>query len=221
MTELEQLLQHKFKDQVLLKRALTHSSSASKKQPSYERLEFLGDRVLGIVVADMLFHSFPQDKEGALAKRHSTLVKQATLEKIADLLNLDAFILYGRNDTKLVPSPSVKADVVEALIAALYLDGGFAVADHFIRHYWQDLISASDKPPEDPKSALQEWAQSQGLALPNYQVIEQSGPDHNPVFTIEVSLSGYPAQQATSTSKQSAQKIAARLLLDHIQGIKE
>lgn len=221
MTELETLLHHQFNDPALLQRALTHSSSATKKQPSYERLEFLGDRVLGIVVADMLFHSFPQDKEGALAKRHSILVKQGTLEKIAELLNIDQHIRYGRHDGAPAPSPSVKADVVEALIAAMYLDGGFAVADRFIRQYWGAFISAEDKPPEDPKSALQEWAQGKGIELPTYKVIGQSGPDHNPLFIIQVSLPGYPAQQAESTSKQSAQKLAARLLLNHIRGMTE
>lgn len=218
MKKLEDVLDYKFQDQTLLQRALTHAS-ASKKQQSYERLEFLGDRVLGFVVAEMLFVSFPNDKEGSLAKRHSILVKQGTLEKIAAEMNLEHYIRYGKNETTQSPSPSVKADVVEALIAALYLDGGFAVADRFIRTYWEKLITASDKPPEDPKSALQEWAQGKGLELPKYEVVGQTGPDHSPVFVVQVSLPGYPAQQGESTSKQSAQKIAARSLLDHIRGV--
>lgn len=220
MKKLEDLLQYKFKDGTLLQRALTHSS-ASKKQQSYERMEFLGDRVLGFVVADMLFHSFPNDKEGALAKRHSILVKQGTLEKIAALLDIEQYIHYGKNDSAQMPSPSVKADVVEALIAALYLDGGFAVADRFIRQHWQDMISTSDKPPEDPKSALQEWTQGKGLDLPQYTVVGQSGPDHNPVFIVKVAVPGFPEQQAESSSKQSAQKLAAHLMLTHIRGTQE
>lgn len=217
MKKLEALLGYEFKDRALLMRALTHSSAA-RKQQSYERLEFLGDRVLGFVIAEMLFNHFPNDKEGALAKRHSTLVKQGTLEKIAAQLNVQDHIQFGKDGSDLKPSPSVKADVVEALIAALYLDGGFDIAEKFIKKYWQNLISTADKPPEDPKSALQEWAQSKGMDLPHYKVIGQSGPDHQPVFIVEVSLKGYPAQQGESTSKQSAQKLAARLLLDHIKG---
>lgn len=217
MKDLENRLGYTFKDQALLKRALTHTS-VSKNKDSYERLEFLGDRILSFVIADILFHSFPDDKEGALAKRHSLLVKQGALELIAVKLGLVEFIRFGKVDANVKPSPSVQADVVEALIAALYLDGGFNAADHFIRSHWQEFISVSDKPPEDAKSALQEWAQGKGIELPKYEVIGQSGPDHSPVFVIQVSLPGYPAQQAESSSKQSAQKIAARLLLDHIRG---
>lgn len=217
MEKLETLLGYHFKDRSLFELALTHSS-ASRKRQSYERLEFLGDRVLGFVVAEMMFNSFPNEKEGALAKRHSTLVKQGTLEKVAEQIELQDHIRYGKSGSALLPSPSVKADVVEALIAALYLDGGFSVAESFIKHYWQGLISTMDKPPEDPKSSLQEWAQSKGLELPHYKVIGQTGPDHEPVFVVEVTISGYPPQQAESTSKQSAQKRAALLLLNYIKG---
>lgn len=213
---LETLLQHRFGDREILLQALTHSSLSRDRQ-SYERLEFLGDRVLGFVIADMLFHAFPNEKEGALAKRHSMLVKQGALEKIAAILNLENHMHYARREDGHKPSPSMLADVVESLIAALYLDGGFTAADRFIRHYWTGLLHENAGPPEDAKSALQEWAQSKGIALPSYRLVKRSGPDHKPDFTVEVSLSGYPPQQATSQSKQAAQKLAARQLLDLVR----
>lgn len=217
MTALEKLLQHQFANKDLLKQALTHASLSENKS-SYERLEFLGDRVLSFVIADMLFVTFPEDKEGALAKRHSTLVKQAALEKVAKSLDLPSHMYYAKRDKEQKPSPSMQADVVEALIAALYLDGGFTAADQFIRTHWAELVNAGHAPPEDAKSALQEWAQARGIALPKYDVLERSGPDHSPVFVVQVSLEGFKPQQAQSNSKQSAQKLAARTLLDIVRG---
>jgi len=216
MTALEKLLAHAFKNKDLLKQALTHASISENKN-SYERLEFLGDRILSFVIADMLFAAFPKDKEGALAKRHSMLVKQGALEQVAHNLDLPNHMHYAKRDKEQAPSPSMQADVVEALIAALYLDGGFAAAEKFIRTHWQDLIHTLQAPPEDAKSALQEWAQAKGLELPKYEVTGRKGPDHNPTFIVEVTLDGYPPQQAESTSKQAAQKIAAKSLLDYLR----
>ncbi len=216
MTALETALGHTFKDKDLFKQALTHAS-ISKNAASYERMEFLGDRVLSFVIADMLFAAFPEEKEGALAKRHSTLVKQDALEQVALTLDLSSKVQFARSAKQVEPSPSVLADVVEALIAALYLDGGFAVAEKFIRTHWQVLIHSFKAPPEDPKSALQEWAQARGLPLPVYKVLERTGPDHSPVFVVEVSVSDYTPQQANSTSKQAAQKIAAQSLITYLR----
>jgi len=209
-------LGYEFKDKELLAQALTHASVSANKS-SYERLEFLGDRILSFVIADMLFTAFPEDKEGALAKRHSTLVKQGALEKVAEKLDLSKQVQFARSAKQAAPTASILADVVEALIAALYLDGGFAIAEQFIRTHWQGLITSFSLPPEDPKSSLQEWAQARGLALPVYKELERSGPDHSPVFVIEVTLPDYPPQQATSNSKQSAQKLAAQQLLDFVR----
>lgn len=209
-------LGYEFKDRSLLAQALTHASVSSNKH-SYERLEFLGDRVLSFVIADMLFTAFPDDKEGALAKRHSMLVKQSALEEIAKKLELSKQVQFARSTKQAAPTASILADVVESLIAALYLDGGFAVAEKFIRSHWESLITTSSLPPEDPKSSLQEWAQARGIALPSYKVLECTGPDHSPVFVVEVSLAAYPSQQAQSHSKQSAQKLAAQQLLDFLR----
>ena len=213
---LEGLLGYTFKNKDLLKQALTHASVSENKN-SYERLEFLGDRVLSFVIADLLFQAFPADREGALAKRHSTLVKQGALELVATHLNLAAHMHYARRDKTQAPSPSMQADVVEALIAAMYLDGGFSVAENFIKTHWQNLIQTSQAPPEDAKSALQEWAQSRAIALPKYEELQRSGPDHDPVFTIQVTVAGYPPQQAQSHSKQAAQKLAAKAMLDFLR----
>lgn len=209
-------LGYTFRNKALLEQALTHASVSANRQ-SYERMEFLGDRILSFVIAEMLYVAFPDENEGALAKRHSTLVKQGALEQIAEKLDLAKQIQFARSAKQAEPSPSVVADVVEALIAALYLDGGFAVAEKFIRQHWQDRITAFQAPPEDPKSALQEWAQARGLSLPAYAELERSGPDHSPVFVIEVTIPGHPAQQAKSHSKQSAQKLAAQKLLHYLR----
>jgi len=211
MPEFEQKLGYYFKDKMLLEQALTHSSMDNGA--SYERLEFLGDRVLSFVIADMLFRAFPSEDEGALAKRHSTVVKQGALEKVADKLEISKYMKYAQKS----PTRSMIADVVEALIAALYLDGGFAVAEIFIKKHWESVIHATALPPEDAKSALQEWAQARGMALPVYKVVKTSGPDHSPVFVLEVSLEGFPPQQAESTSKQAAQKLAAGMLLEFLR----
>jgi ribonuclease-3 len=209
-------LGHEFKNNDLLQQALTHAS-VSRNKESYERMEFLGDRILSFVIADMLFAAFPEDKEGALAKRHSTLVKQGALEEVAKKLELSAHVKFARSASQSEPSPSILADVVEALIAALYLDAGFAAADKFIRDHWQPLIHSFNLPPEDAKSSLQEWAQARALPLPVYKVLEQSGPDHKPLFVVEVSVGGHPSQTAQSHSKQSAQKLAAEQLLDFLR----
>lgn len=210
--ELESLLGYTFGNKELLEQALTHAS-ASKSKMSYERLEFLGDRVLSFVVADMLYNAFPNEEEGALAKRHSALVKQDCLESVAAELKIGSHIRISEKN----PSGSMQADVVESLIAALYLDGGFDVAESFIRRYWQPFLNMDILPPQDSKSALQEWAQARGLPLPEYSILERSGPDHRPSFVVQVCLQGYPSQQAPGASKQIAEKLAAQLLLNNLR----
>lgn len=212
MHELETLLGYHFNNKELLQQALTHSS-ATKTKKSYERLEFLGDRVLSFVVADMLFKTFSGEEEGSLAKRHSSLVKQGFLETVAQEIKLEQHIVIS--DKK--PSASMLADVVESLIAALYLDGGFEVAANFIRSHWLETISQDIKPPEDSKSALQEWAQGRGISLPEYTILERSGPDHRPSFVVQVKLPNYPPQQAPRATKQIAEKLAAQLLLNFLR----
>lgn len=212
MQEIETRIGHKFRNKELLRQALTHSS-ATKDKKSYERLEFLGDRILSFVVADLLFVTFPDEEEGALAKRHSALVKQGFLENVALKMELQKYMIVSEK----IPSASMLADVIEALIAALYLDAGFDAAATFIRAYWLDMIASDIKPPEDSKSALQEWAQARGLPLPEYTVLERTGPDHRPSFVVQVRLAQFPPQQAPGTTKQIAEKLAAQLLLNLVR----
>lgn len=212
---LEKALGHHFKNKELLSQALTHASSKQRSTVSisYERLEFLGDRILGLVVAEMLYQAFPDESEGALAKRHGLLVSQTVLEKIADTLEIKSAIHAMGRETTLLLTGSILADMVESLIAALYLDAGFETARVFIMKQWQNYLIQDLKPPEDGKSALQEWTQSRGLPLPAYKIVNREGPDHQPVFTVEVSVTGHPPQQATGASKQLAEKLAAMKLI--------
>lgn len=204
-----------FHDPALYTLALTHRSLAGKA--NNQRLEFLGDRVLGLVIADMLYQSFPDENEGDMAKRHAGLVCGETLADVARMLELGENIQMapseshggGRdNDSNL-------EDACEALIGALYLDGGLAAAEAFIREHWQPLLDAVKEPPKDAKTTLQEWAQARGYPVPDYTELARTGPDHAPVFTIEVSVSGITkTAKAKAGSKRSAERMAASALLE-------
>lgn len=196
-----------FRDAALLDMALTHASVHGKKYDN-ERLEFLGDRVLGLVAADMLYRAYPAEDEGSLAKRHTALVRQATLVAVAEDLSLAGLVRVSGDARR----DAVLSDAVEALIGAVYLDGGYAAAEKMVRALWQKHLSAAPAPPEDPKSALQEWAQARGLGLPSYAVLGQSGPDHAPVFDVSVCL-GDRHVTASASSKRAAEKDAAAQLL--------
>jgi ribonuclease-3 len=215
---LELLLGHKFLQPELLQQALVHSSMArsrSGRMLSNERLEFLGDRVLGLVVADMLFKRFPEEEEGALARRHVALVRRESLTIVAGTIGLDKAMIMsrGEEDSGGRRNPAIMADACEAVIAALYLDGGIAAADNFIRRYWTPLLLEDPEPPKDAKTALQEWAQKRGLDLPMYTEIARDGPPHAPVFTVKASVTGLGAKAATGTSKRAAEQAAAAALL--------
>ena len=146
-----------------------------------------------------------------MAKRHSALVKQATLEKVAAKMNLAPYIRVSSKDAAL--SGSMIADVVEALLAAIYLDSNFETAEKCVQYYWKDLLYQEATPPEDAKSSLQEWAQGRGYALPEYRLIERTGPDHRPSFAVEVHLANYTPQRGEGASKQAAEKAAAQAFL--------
>lgn len=216
MDSIQKIIEHQFSDPSLLEMALTHAS-ASQNKKSYERLEFLGDRVLSLAIAHVLYESYPAEEEGSLAKRHSALVKQDTLEKVAARIDLKNHIRVSSKDT--VVTGSMLSDVIEAILAALYLDGGYSAAERFIKKYWHDYLFQDITPPEDGKSALQEWAQARGLPLPEYKIIEKSGPDHQPTFIVEVCLKDYPCYNGQGTSKQMAEKQAAQALLRHLRDI--
>lgn len=214
---LEQALGYRFQDASLLAAALTHRSVLTPQASStYERLEFLGDRVLGLVVADMLYRRYPKEPEGALARRFTALVRREALARVASAIGLgDHLVLSrGEDDSGGRANPTLLADVCEALIGALYLEGGLETARGFIASHWPPLMEEDMAPPKDARTALQEWAQQRGKPLPVYETLEQSGPDHNPVFTVRVSVKGVPPATATGTSKRVAAKAAAEALLE-------
>ncbi|MDH5748515.1 MAG: ribonuclease III [Rhodospirillales bacterium] len=220
--DLESVLEHRFADKELLTRALTHTSitkSRSDRGNSYERLEFLGDRVLGLVVARLLFDFYSDEDEGALSRRQTALVRREALVRVAETIQLGRHIVlsHGEADAGGRTNPGILADICEALIAALYLDGGLQAAERFIRSYWTEMMKENLTPPWDAKTELQEWAQGQGLPLPIYSEIEREGPAHAPTFTIEVSVEGEKPISAKGSSKRFAEQEAAGALLEKIR----
>jgi len=218
-------LGHSFADPSLLRQALTHPSLSSAKgrgakgeASAYERLEFLGDRVLGLVIAHWLFGLYPDAKEGELAKRHAALVSRDALTLIAEKFGLGAYLLLAHGEDAHAPRKNLAAlsDAMEGLIGALFLDGGLDPASRFIHEYWKDDIGVAAA-PADPKTSLQEYAQSKGLPLPVYKVLEHSGPSHAPCFVIECRVSGLPVARAEGGSKREAEKKVAQVLLEEIK----
>jgi ribonuclease-3 len=204
-----------FKDQALLERALTHSSVAYHRNLSNERLEFLGDRVLGLVIADMLLAEFPNEDEGALGYRFAALARRETLEYVATGLGFLNFIRHelDLNEMSTRQKSGLLANACEAVIGAIYLDGGVLPAHDFIRSHWLGLLKQDITPPKDAKTRLQEFAQAQSWALPKYNTIGQSGPDHAPEFTVEVCVEQSPLTQGKGTSKREAEISAASSLI--------
>jgi ribonuclease III len=212
--ELENFIGYRFRDPALLKEALTHSTAGKVKgRRNYQRLEFLGDGVLGLIVAEMLFEAYPHAKEGELSKRLSDLVRRETCAEVARDWGLAAYIRLGRAVTAGRHSVPILADVCEALIGAVFLDGGFEAARTLVRGAFGDRMRARERPSQDPKTALQEWAQARGLATPVYKTQERSGPDHAPRFTISVEVDGFPAISAHAGSKRAAEQGAAEAFL--------
>ncbi|MFQ5958137.1 MAG: ribonuclease III [Alphaproteobacteria bacterium] len=211
-------LDHGFTRQALLAEALTHPSAGARG--GYERLEFLGDRVLALVVADMLLAAFPDEDEGALAKRLAALVRRETLAKVAASLDFGRFLTLskGEEETGGRANPTVLADALEAAIGALYLDGGLAPAEAFMRRHWTAPMEAAAHPPEDAKTRLQEWAQGAGRPLPEYATTGVEGPPHSPTFTVEVRVESQPPVSATGPSKRAAEQAAAAALLARVVG---
>ena len=213
---LQEVLDHRFDDESLARLALTHrSTAAGRKGYGYERLEFLGDRVLSVVVAHMLYDHFPDEPEGNLSMRQAALVRGETLAEVATELELGAHIILsaGEDESGTRASPAVLADITEALIGALYLDGGIDTAARFIRCRWTKRMEAHTTPPRDAKTQLQEWALGRGLPLPSYQTVSQDGPAHAPEITIELTVEGQTAVRAIGGSKRAAQQQAAKDLL--------
>lgn len=217
IAELEQRIGHRFANHARLVRALTHASATKSAGDvsHYERLEFLGDRVLGLCVAELLFAKYPNAREGELSVRLNALVSGKTCAAIADEIGLHNFIQAGA-DVKHLTSKrmrSVRADVTESLIAAIYLDGGIDSARHFVMKYWTDRLNEQSGAIRDSKTALQEWAHTQGNTTPVYRIARRSGPDHDPTFLVEVEVAGAGITSGKGRSKRAAEQAAAQALL--------
>lgn len=218
VAELESVISYKFKDRSLVDRAMTHSSASQEfgSRFSYERLEFLGDRVLGLAIANLLFQKFEGEPEGGLAARLNALVNRDACALIAQKLGLDGWLILDAAEENAGgrQKASILSDICEALLGAIYLDGGIKPATAVIEKYWSPLLKTVGKRPKDPKSALQEWAQGQGLATPVYEIVGQVGPDHAPEFAARVLVGDYQPVEGRGNSKQDAQRAAAKLMLE-------
>lgn len=215
---LETELAYKFQDPALLKRALTHSSAVSPRKrthDSYQRLEFLGDRVLGLVVADLLSRRLPAANEGELSRTLNSMVRKESCARVGRKLGLGAYLHLGESEARTggAEKDAILGDVCEAVIGAIYVDGGLDPAYEFVERMFGAGLDLARAQRADAKTALQEWAQAQGLEPPTYTETARSGPDHAPVFTISVSVKGYGAEAATGTSKKLAEHQAAEKFL--------
>ena len=209
-------LDHEPKNIALFERALTHSS---RSEQHYERLEFLGDRVLGLTIATWLYESFPAEPEGKLSRRFNALVSGETCAEIARELGVGRHVILGKQarEDGAADSDNVRGDVVEALIGALYLDAGMEAAAAFIARAWGDRVNTRDRVPQHPKSELQEWAAAHDKRPPEYRMTGRSGPHHAPKFAVEVEVKGAGMASAEGHSKQEAETQAARALLSKLK----
>lgn len=214
--KLETRIGHSFRDTTILIRALTHSSAATAQSPrDNERLEFLGDRVLALLAADALMTHYPDAEEGGLASRLNALVRKETCASVAGQLDLGRFLIMGDAESQSGgrEKTAILGDCCEAVMAAIYLDGGLEAARTFFDANWAPLVADMGVAPKDAKTALQEWAQGRGLAAPNYRLVSRTGPDHRPIFEIEVNVDGEDAERASGTNKRLAEQSAAESLL--------
>lgn len=216
MQELQKRIGYHFTNEELLTLALSHPSTNQDK--NNQRLEFLGDAILGAIVAHILYEMYPEEQEGQLARRHAALVRGETLTSLARDLSIGDALTFGLSEIQADghDKDSNLEDALESLIGAMYLDGGMQAAEAFIRPLWTKLAQQVTNAPKDAKTSLQEWAQARGLDIPSYEVIEMTGPAHAPLFTISVAITGYEAAQAKGNSKRAAEQNAAKTLLQRL-----
>ncbi|GAN62194.1 ribonuclease III [Acetobacter indonesiensis NRIC 0313] len=228
---LQRLLGYKFTKPALLHEALTHRSAAyqnaggrrrsqkAKGAGSNERLEFVGDRVLGLLMAEWLLERYPDEQEGALGSRLAHLVSRTTLAEIADRFDLAKYLTVAAHEARVgvQGTASVVADALEAVLGAVFLDGGLDPARKIVRHAWKPMLDAQAKPPKDPKTALQEWVLARGQVLPVYETIGADGPSHAPLFVVEVRAGG-KSGEGRAGSKRAAESAAAASLLEKLEG---
>jgi ribonuclease-3 len=215
---LEALIGYRFRDKQLLTLALTHVSAVAgprSRAKSYQRLEFLGDRVLGLAIAALLYRQFPSADEGDLSKRLTELVRRESCAELAEIWCLADHVRLGPSEAQSGGrhNRAILGDVAEALIGAVFLDGGYEAANDLVVGAVAERLRSSGRPRIDPKTALQEWAQARGLATPSYAILSREGPDHLPLFRISVSVEGQALKEAVGRSKRVAEQAAAEAML--------
>jgi ribonuclease-3 len=223
-------LGHAFADTALAAEALTHRSALDRRPElkaalphGNERLEFLGDRVLSLAVADLLLRRFPNEREGELARRHASLVSAATLAEIAEAIGLGPLIRLSDSERAqsgaggTAVKPTILADTFEALLGAMFLDAGFAVAAQCVERLWGERLAPHLSAPRDAKTTLQEWAQARHLPLPAYREVGREGPAHAPVFVVDVAIKSHDTARGHGPSKRDAERAAAAALLERLE----
>lgn len=215
--ELEQRIGYRFKNSGYMEQALTHSSKSGSA--NNERIEFLGDRVLNLVMAHTLYEQFPGEPEGSLAKRHSALVQGPMLAAVAITINLGDFMILSDAERSAggAENENILSDGMEALLGAVFLDGGLEPARDVIIRLWDKYILTHTDVQQDPKTELQEWVQARGLPLPGYEITGKSGPDHSPRFEIQLTVQGHAPVLADGPSRRHAEKDAARKMLAQLK----
>lgn len=212
---LEAAVGHAFTNRGLLEQALTHVSARASRLESNQRLEFLGDRVLGLAAADMLYRAFPRAEEGELSRRLAELVRRETCAEIAQEWGAQDFVRLGEGEAQSggARKAAILADICEAIIGAAFLDAGFEKAAEIVRASFGARVDRTARARRDPKSALQEWAQGRGLPTPAYRIAGRSGPDHAPRFAIAVAVEGYAEAVGEGGSKRVGEQAAAEAFL--------
>lgn len=209
-----EIIGHKFTRVILFKKALTHSSFSKIKLDTNERLEFLGDRVLGLSIAKMLYETFPLEEEGSLAIRHSNLVSTKTLASVAEAMYIPSVIELSLQEEKRkgYKNKNILADCVEAVLGAIFLDSDFDTVYRVIERFWRKRLETAKKPIKDSKTILQEFTQKQDRTVPKYILIGKSGVAHAPIFTVEATVNEITARANGSTKKEAEQLVAAELV---------
>ncbi len=215
--ELEKILNYKYKNPALLKQALTHSSFASDVEKNYERLEFLGDRVLGLSIASLLYNIFPHEPEGSLSQRHTGLVCKETVAMVAKTLQLDKYMIVANEEIR--DNENVLCDVCEAVIGSIFIDGDCVEAIKFVNQHWRELIDKNVAPPKDAKTALQEVAHAKGRGVPVYRLEGREGSEHEPIFYMSVSLKGVAPEVGEGRNKKLAEQEAAAKMLKKLESL--
>lgn len=208
-------MHHRFIKPALLSRALLHASAATRGDRGNERLEFLGDRVLGLLLAEVLMERHPDEPEGELAKRHAYLASRPVLAEVALRLDLgpELTLARGERDQGGAVNPAILADAMEAVLAAVYLDAGLDAARRLVLREWHTRLDVDTRAPQDPKTALQEWTLGRGLGLPTYATQRSDGPAHDPMFEVTVTIAGGRSALGSGRSKREAEKAAAAALM--------